>query len=317
MIVVLASTCPLIASAFDLKVKFAECLRLLISNITESLHPSLERTHFFSPTVRSGVSYSYVREGEKSKMALKITEPQNEAELSDQREITFKGTADNSIHQVEIYADDRWLLGRTQTNNGNWSISYPFNTSGHREIVAKGFDSDNQLIASDEIWIFLKKSPIDLTIQLTDNFQLWELVKSDTADRHNIDNTPTIREIEHLRKLCKQILQPARDALGAIKITSGFRSENLNRFVGGVSNSDHRQGYAADIIPVNAGTRAFAEWVAKNCEFDQIILEFGTSENPNWIHVSAAPRNRKIVLRATSGRDGTIYTNITNHPDFN
>jgi hypothetical protein len=306
-----------IACAFDLQVKFAEFFRLPFSNVTGNLHPSVKRTHFFSPTERSGVGYSYVREGEKSKMALKITEPQNEAELSAQKEITFKGTADNSINKVEVYADDRWLIGRTQADNGNWSLSYPFNTSGHREIVAKGFNSDNQLIASDEIWIFIKKASIDLTIQLTDNFQLWELVKSDTADRKNIDNTPTPREIEHLRKLCKQILQPARDALGAMKITSGFRSEDLNRFVGGVSNSDHRQGYAADIIPVNAGTRAFAEWVAKNCEFDQIILEFGTSENPNWIHVSAAPRNRKIVLRATSGRDETIYTNITNHPDFN
>jgi hypothetical protein len=243
-------------------------------------------------------------------MSLKITEPQNEAELSAQKEITFKGTADNSINKVEIYADDRWLLGRTQTESGNWSLSYPFNTSGHREIVAKGFDSNNQLIASDEIWVFLKKAPIDLTQQLTDDFQLWEFVKSDTADRHNIDNTPTPREIGHLTKLCEQILQPARDALGALKITSGFRSEDLNRFIGGASNSDHRQGYAADIIPVNVGTRVFAEWVAENCDFDQIILEFGTSENPNWIHVSAAPRNRKEILRATSSSRGTVYTSI-------
>lgn len=243
-------------------------------------------------------------------MSLKITEPQNEAELSVQREIVFNGTANNSIHRVEIYADDRWLLGRVQTNNGNWSVSYPFNTSGHREIVAKGFNSDNQLIASDEIWVFLKQAPIDLTIQLTENFQLWEFIKSDTADRYDIDNTPTSREIERLRRLCKQILQPARDALGPLKISSGFRSEYLNRFVGGVPNSDHRQGYAADIIPVSVGTRAFAVWVAKNCEFDQIILEFGTSDNPNWIHVSAAPRNRKEILRATSSSRGTVYTSI-------
>lgn len=243
-------------------------------------------------------------------MPVKITEPQNEAELSAQKEITFKGTADISINKVEIYADARWLLGRTQTDNGNWSLSYPFNTSGHREIVAKGFNSDNQLIASDEIWVFLKKAPIDLTIQLTDNFQLWELVKSDTADRNNIDNTPTSREIEHLRVLCKQILQPARDALGSLKISSGFRSETLNQFVRGVSNSDHRQGYAADVIPVNVGTRAFAEWVAKNCQFDQIILEFGTPENPSWIHISAAPRNRKEILIATSSSRGTIYTSM-------
>ncbi|MCD8487272.1 MAG: D-Ala-D-Ala carboxypeptidase family metallohydrolase [Desertifilum sp.] len=244
-------------------------------------------------------------------MSLKITEPQNEAELLAQKEITFRGTADSNINKVEIYADDRWLLGRTQTDSGKWSLSYPFNTAGHREIVAKGFDSDNQLIASDEIWIFLKKAPIDLTIQLTANFQLWEFVKSGTADRHNIDNTPTPREIENIQKLCKQIIQPARDALGPLKITSGFRSSALNKFVGGASNSDHRQGYAADIIPVNVRTKTFAAWVAKNCKFDQVILEFGTLENPNWIHVSAAPRNRGEVLRATSGINGTTYTRIT------
>lgn len=56
----MASTCPAIANAFDLKVKFAECFRLLLSNVTVNLHPSVERTHFFSPTVRSGVGYSLV-----------------------------------------------------------------------------------------------------------------------------------------------------------------------------------------------------------------------------------------------------------------
>jgi uncharacterized protein (DUF433 family) len=53
----MASTCPALANAFDLKVKFAECFRLLLSNVTGNLYPSVERTHFFSPTVRSGVGY--------------------------------------------------------------------------------------------------------------------------------------------------------------------------------------------------------------------------------------------------------------------
>ncbi|MDT9115881.1 D-Ala-D-Ala carboxypeptidase family metallohydrolase, partial [Escherichia coli] len=70
--------------------------------------------------------------------------------------------------------------------------------------------------------------------------------------------------------------------------------------VKGSDNSDHRLGYAADIIPYEVGTRKFAEWVVKNCpKFDQVILEFGTLANPGWIHVSIAPRNRKEVLRAT------------------
>ncbi|MEG3910950.1 D-Ala-D-Ala carboxypeptidase family metallohydrolase [Microcoleus sp. w2-18bC1] len=152
---------------------------------------------------------------------------------------------------------------------------------------------------------------IDLNVNLTTNFRLWELVKSSTADRLGIDNTPNAEEIGNLRKLCEKILQPARDALGPIKILSGFRSEKINKAVGGVSNSDHRLGFAADVIPVSVSTRKLAEWVAQNCpEFDQVILEFGKLDNPNWIHLSAAPRNRKQVLRATHEDGRVVYRPI-------
>lgn len=232
-------------------------------------------------------------------MALKITEPKDDEQLALGKEITIKGTVDSDISKIEIYADDRWLLGRTQPTDGNWSISYPFNTAGQREIIAKGFDSANKLITSDEIWVSVKEAPANLIMKLTEDFPLWQLVQSTTADRLRIDNTPTPREIENLRRLCQQILQPARDALGPLQINSGFRSAALNRAVGGVPNSDHRKGFAADVIPANVSTKKFAEFVANNCEFDQVILEFGTAENPNWIHVSANPRNRKQKLRIT------------------
>ncbi len=150
-----------------------------------------------------------------------------------------------------------------------------------------------------------------LNIQLSDNFQLWEFVKSPTADQNGIDNTPNRTEIARLRQLCRKILQPARDDLGPLKISSGFRSEELNRLVGGVPNSDHRGGFAADVIPVNAGTRELAKWVVDNCpEFDQVILEFGTIRNPNWIHLSVAPRLRRQVLRATRENGRTVYREI-------
>lgn len=153
---------------------------------------------------------------------------------------------------------------------------------------------------------------IDPKMFLTKNFQLWELIQSTTADRLMVDNTPNDEEIENLRSLCKNILQPARDALGPIRISSGFRSEELNRRVGGVPDSDHRLGFAADVVPVKVGTRQLAEWVVENCpNFDQVILEFGTDTNPNWIHLSASPRNRQQVLRATRGNSGTIYTAIS------
>jgi len=152
---------------------------------------------------------------------------------------------------------------------------------------------------------------VDLNMNLTTNFHLWELVKSSTADRLGIDNTPNAEEIRNLQKLCEKILQPARDALGPIKISSGFRSEELNRAVGGVSNSDHRLGFAADVIPASVSTRRLAEWVTQNCpEFDQVILEFGTLDDPNWIHLSAAPRNRKQVLIATREDGRVVYRPI-------
>jgi hypothetical protein len=142
----------------------------------------------------------------------------------------------------------------------------------------------------------------DLRMQLSKNFQLWEFTTSPTAERRGIDNTPNANEIKHLKKLCETILQPARDALGPLVISSGFRSAELNEAVGGVPNSDHRLGFAADVIPVDVGTRALAEWVVRNCpEFDQVILEYGTLKNPNWIHLSAAPRLRMQTLRISSG----------------
>jgi len=135
-------------------------------------------------------------------------------------------------------------------------------------------------------------------MQLTANFTLEEFTRSTTADRLGIDNTPNAQEIANIRVLCVQILQPARLALGPIQISSGFRSANLNAAVGGVPNSAHSLGFAADVVPVNVGTLDLAKWIKNNTSFDQVILEFGTLLNPNWIHVSADPRGRKDVLQA-------------------
>jgi hypothetical protein len=152
---------------------------------------------------------------------------------------------------------------------------------------------------------------VNLNTSLSLDFKLWEFIKSVTADQKGIKNLPNETEVAHLRLLCVKVLQPARKALGPLKISSGFRSEELNKVVGGAENSDHRLGYAADIIPYNVGTRKLAEWVVKNCsQFDQVILEFGTLKNPSWIHLSIAPRNRKQVLRATYKKDKIVYDPI-------
>jgi hypothetical protein len=152
----------------------------------------------------------------------------------------------------------------------------------------------------------------NLNMMLSENFRLLEFVTSVTASNHGIDNSPNSTEIGRLRDLCRKILQPAREAVGPLKINSGFRSEALNKLVGGVPTSDHRLGYAADVVPLSGDTRGLAVWVAKNCpEFDQIILEFGTDERPDWIHLSVAPRLRKQILRATKAGGKTVYKKIT------
>lgn len=140
-------------------------------------------------------------------------------------------------------------------------------------------------------------------IFLTENFQLFEFTRSATASRLGISNTPNDIEIGRLRSLCEAILQPARNALGALKITSGFRSEALNKAVGGVPNSDHRLGFAADVIPVDVGSLALARWIQNNVPFDQVILEFGTVSNPEWIHISNSSRSRREVLRTLDGKN--------------
>lgn len=148
-------------------------------------------------------------------------------------------------------------------------------------------------------------------MSLSADFKLWEFVKSVTADQNGIKNLPNETEVAHLRLLCQNILQPAHTALGPMKISSGFRSEELNKLIGGAKNSDHRLGFAADVIPYNVGTGKLAEWGVKNCpQFDQVILEFGTLKNPRWIHLSIAPRNRKQILRATYKDHKIVYNRI-------
>lgn len=242
-------------------------------------------------------------------MVIEVIKPIDSDDFTVGDEIKFEGKADNQIEHVRIFAEDRWLLGTSKVDNGTWAIAYRFNTAGNRQIVVKGFNALDQVTATENIWIFLHPASL-LDQSLSQDFKLWELIRSSTADRLGIDNTPTDQEIKNLRTLCQQILQPARDALGPLKITSGFRSAALNQAVGGAPNSDHRLGFGADVIPVNVGTRKFAEWVKNNCQFDQIILEFGTAQDPNWIHVSAHPRNRREVLRASFQRGQTVYTPI-------
>ena len=83
-------------------------------------------------------------------------------------------------------------------------------------------------------------------MKLSANFSLNELTKSDTATRHDIDNTPTMQVIENLQDLVDNVLQPLREKFGPIVVTSGYRSPAVNTKIGGSTTSDHCHGYAAD-----------------------------------------------------------------------
>src|SRR5262249_44570312 len=116
-----------------------------------------------------------------------------------------------------------------------------------------------------------------------------------------IDNTPSDETVKNLIVLCEQILEPARVVIGPLHISSGYRCPELNEAIGGSKTSAHCLGYAADVTPLSSSKLSFARWVKDNCRFDQIILEYGTKEQPAWVHVSCDPRSRGQVLRILKG----------------
>ena len=148
-------------------------------------------------------------------------------------------------------------------------------------------------------------------MNLTANFTLAELTKSETALRHDMDNTPGEAEIANLTALAQNVLQPIRDHFGkGVKVNSGFRHPEVNAKVGGSKTSDHCQGQAADIEIPGVPNAELAEWIRDNLEFRQLILEFYTPGVPDsgWVHVSyVAEDNKKEVLTATKKDGKTVY----------
>ena len=135
-----------------------------------------------------------------------------------------------------------------------------------------------------------------------------EFERSSTADRLSIDNRVPEALLPNLKTLCEVVLEPLRAFAGKpIVISSGYRCPALNRAVGGVSQSQHLRGAAADLhLPSIAEGRTWFRWLMDNTTFDQLIWE----RNPQgtyWIHVSckADPsRNQnRVVSRISSGQD--------------
>ena len=134
-------------------------------------------------------------------------------------------------------------------------------------------------------------------MKLTKNFSLGEMTKSQTALRRGIDNTPTPDKIDPLILLCQKVLQPVRDHFDRpVTITSGYRSPELCAAIGSKVTSQHTKGQAADFEVPGVSNMEVAQWIADNCEFDQLILECFTGGNTGWIHCSYVHEPRKELL---------------------
>ena len=150
------------------------------------------------------------------------------------------------------------------------------------------------------------------TIRVSKNFALSEMVKSATAERLNVDNSPSDIHLVNLTHLAIHILQPVRDEFGVITINSGYRSPALNAKVGGSKTSQHCNGQAADFESFSTPNPDLAKWIAKNLDFDQLIIEFYDGVNPNsgWVHCSYnLMGNRRKILTALKTKNGVVYKN--------
>lgn len=153
---------------------------------------------------------------------------------------------------------------------------------------------------------------------LSKNFTLSELIEAGSARRLGLDEqfNPPAEIICNLRNLCVNVLQPLREAIGhPIQITSGYRSPKVNKAVGGAKNSDHLYGMASDIQlfvnGVNKNQLLFDMILQLKLPFRQMIDEFGSDNEPAWIHISYNEKdNKRECLRARKVNGKTVYTKI-------
>ena len=154
--------------------------------------------------------------------------------------------------------------------------------------------------------------------KISKNITYNEAVHSNTAKRKGIENIPNENQIANMMTIAEMIFQPLRSYVGGpIKITSFFRSPELNQAIGGSKSSQHCKGQAMDLDDVY-GHKTNAEmfdYIRENLDFDQLIWEFGTEYpdgNPNWIHVSYVDKqeNRNRCLKAYKSKGKTKYSVI-------
>jgi len=146
-------------------------------------------------------------------------------------------------------------------------------------------------------------------MQLSKNFSLRELTRSQTAIRKGIKNEPDQEQLMNLVALTVKILQPCREKFGSISINSGLRVLELNRAIGSGDKSQHTKGQASDFEAYSVSNAQLADWIMLNLSFDQLILEYpGKDPRDGWVHCSYnRMENRKQVLTAIKEKGKTAY----------
>ena len=135
-----------------------------------------------------------------------------------------------------------------------------------------------------------------------------EATKSATGSRLGINNVPPPEIIETMKITAENVFEPLREKCGPIRISSFYRSPELNRAVGGAKVSQHCKGEAIDISGINVTNAELFRVACELDQFDQIIWEFGTLTEPDWVHISFKKgHNRKQILRATKIGKRTTY----------
>jgi hypothetical protein len=155
-------------------------------------------------------------------------------------------------------------------------------------------------------------------LKLTNNFYLKEFVISKEAERHGYRNEPNEKQIDNLRLLCVNVLQPLREIIAVpIFINSGFRSFDVNAAVGGKYNSQHLEGKAADFIVPSMNLVDAFNIILQRLSFDQLIYEFGNQPRldrrveAGWIHVSwNGEKNRNEVLLSKKVYGKNVYEKV-------
>lgn len=149
-------------------------------------------------------------------------------------------------------------------------------------------------------------------MQLSKHLSLAEIMRSETAKRKGISNMPTEEHLENFKLLAEKVFEPIREHFKVpIHISSGYRSKALNTAIKGSLSSQHCSGEAIDIdMDGTSITNAqIFNYIKDNLIFDQLIWEFGTDKNPDWVHVSyeSTGKQRKQILKALKVNGKTSY----------